>query len=166
MSNRSTRDREGDGTAVEYAEMMDIIEEHHLADGNVYIGSDTQPHNGGCIMSSAIVLHGAYNQRGGKYFITREVMSSREMTVLAIRILAEAERTIRIAQDIAMLFPDIKMELHVDISNTDKETPTSNLASMIVGYVTGIGFDCKIKPDAFAAASVADKHSKVRNLDD
>ena len=117
-------------------------------------------------MSSAIVLHGAYEQRGGKYFITREKMSSKKMTVLATRILAEAERTLRIAQDIAMLFPDIKMELHVDVSNTDKETATSNLASMIVGYVTGNGFDCKIKPEAFAAASVADKHSKARKSDD
>jgi len=156
----------GDGRVVDYAQIVDAIEQHHLADGTVYIGSDTQPHNGGCIMSSAIVLHGAYNQRGGKYFITREVLSSREMTVLATRILAEADRTIRIAQDIATLFPGLKIELHVDVSNTDKETPTSNLASMIVGYVTGNGFDCKIKPEAFAAASVADRHSKVRKKDD
>jgi predicted RNase H-related nuclease YkuK (DUF458 family) len=150
----------GDGRPVEYTEMIEIIEEHHSADGTVYIGSDTQPHRGGCIMSSAIVLHGAYNQRGGKYFISREVITSKTMVFLATRILAEAERTIQIAQDVATLFPDVKMELHVDISNTDKETPTSNLASMIVGYVTGNGFDCKLKPEAFAAASVADKHSK------
>jgi hypothetical protein len=88
------------------------------------------------------------------------------MTVLVTRILAETERTIRIAHDIAHLFPDIKMEVHVDVSNTDRQNATSNLASMIVGYVTGNGFDCKVKPEAFAAASVADKHSKMGNLHD
>ena len=37
---------------------------------------------------------------------------------------------------------------------------TSHLAKMLVGYVRGSGYVCKIKPHAFAAASIADKHSK------
>jgi len=31
---------------------------------------------------------------------------------------------------------------------------------MMIGYARGNGFECKIKPQAFAASSVADKHSK------
>jgi len=31
---------------------------------------------------------------------------------------------------------------------------------MLIGYVKGSGYECRIKPDAFAAASIADKHSK------
>ena len=34
------------------------------------------------------------------------------------------------------------------------------LAKMLVGYVKGSGYECKTKPHAFAAASIADKHSK------
>ena len=152
----------GDGTPVDFAQIIETVEEHYFKDGTVYVGSDSQPHNGGCILSSAIVLHGAEGQQGGHYFITREKITSKGMTVLATRILAETEKTIRIAHDIVHLFPDIKIELHVDVSNTDKKAATSNLASMVVGYVTGNGFTCKIKPEAFAAASVADKHSKGR----
>jgi len=29
-----------------------------------------------------------------------------------------------------------------------------------MGYATGAGFRCKIKPDAWASNSIADKHSK------
>jgi len=30
----------------------------------------------------------------------------------------------------------------------------------LVGYAKGSGFECKVKPDAFAASTIADKHSK------
>jgi len=156
----------GSGQPTDFAQIIEAVEKHYFNNGTVYIGSDSQPHKGGCVLSSAIVLHGADEQKGGIYFVTREKILSKEMTVLVTRILAETERTIRIAHDIAHLFPDIKMEVHVDVSNTDRQNATSNLASMIVGYVTGNGFDCKVKPEAFAAASVADKHSKMGNLHD
>ena len=31
---------------------------------------------------------------------------------------------------------------------------------MLIGYAKGVGFKCKVKPNAFAASSIADKHSK------
>ena len=72
----------------------------------------------------------------------------------------EAEQTIDLAQQISEKIPNIKLELHLDISNTEKGEGTSYLANMLIGYVKGSGYECKIKPDAFAAASIADKHSK------
>ena len=58
------------------------------------------------------------------------------------------------------LYPEAKIELHLDVSNTNKESKTSKFADMLIGYAKGSGFDCKIKPEAFAAYCVADKHSK------
>jgi predicted RNase H-related nuclease YkuK (DUF458 family) len=31
---------------------------------------------------------------------------------------------------------------------------------MLRGYVTGAGFECRVKPNAWASQTVADKHSK------
>ena len=56
--------------------------------------------------------------------------------------------------------PTAKLELHLDISPYDANEGSSHLANMLVGYVRGSGYACKTKPYAFAAASIADKHSK------
>ena len=79
---------------------------------------------------------------------------------LSIRMIKEAEKTINLANHIVELIPTAKLELHLDISPQENNEGTSHLAKMLVGYVRGSGYECRIKPDAFAAASIADKHSK------
>jgi len=151
---------DGNGTPASYEQIIEDIKRHHLNNGTLYVGSDSQFYNTGVVLSSALILHGAEGQQGGRYFVSRRKLKPESYRVLAVRILAEAEQTIDIATRIVEEVPDIKIELHVDVSNTDKNEATSNLAKMVIGYVAGSGFDCKVKPDAFAAASVADKHSK------
>ena len=56
--------------------------------------------------------------------------------------------------------PEADIEIHLDISSSDKKEKTSSYADMLIGYARGVGFKCKVKPDAFAATSIADKHSK------
>ena len=56
--------------------------------------------------------------------------------------------------------PTIKVELHLDVSKSDRGEKTSKFSDMLIGYAKGSGFECIVKPDAFAATSVADKHSK------
>ena len=151
---------DGNGSPASYEQIVGDIKTHSLDNGTLYVGSDSQFYNTGVILTSAIILHGADGQKGGRYFVNRRKLKPEAYRILAVRILAEAEQTIDIATRIVEEVPDIKIELHVDVSNTDKNEATSNLAKMVIGYVVGNGFDCKVKPDAFAAASVADKHSK------
>jgi len=47
------------------------------------------------------------------------------------------------------------LEIHVDIGNNG---PTREMIKEITGMIRGSGFDVKIKPEAFAAANVADKY--------
>ena len=49
---------------------------------------------------------------------------------------------------------------HLDVSSSEKDTKTSKFSDMLIGYAKGSGFECKVKPLAFAASSVADRHSK------
>lgn len=48
-----------------------------------------------------------------------------------------------------------ELEIHVDIGLGG---PTKAMIKEIVGMIKGSGFYVKIKPEAFAAASIADKH--------
>ena len=37
---------------------------------------------------------------------------------------------------------------------------SSRYESMIKGYITGCGFECKVKPDSFVASGIADVYTK------
>jgi predicted RNase H-related nuclease YkuK (DUF458 family) len=52
---------------------------------------------------------------------------------------------------------DVELEIHLDIG---PDGETRDLIREIVGMVMGSGFNAKIKPDAYAASSVADRYTK------
>ena len=52
------------------------------------------------------------------------------------------------------------IELHLDVSPFEKNNSTSKLSVMLKGYVQGFGVDYRLKPDAWASQTIADKHSK------
>jgi uncharacterized protein len=150
----------GSGVKKSFNDILGEIKEHSKNNGTVYVGTDSFFRNDHCIFSNAICLYGANDQQGGRYFFRRIKIDKKQFPSLSIRMIKEAEQTIGLAQNISENIPNVKLELHLDISNTEKGEGTSHLAKMLIGYVKGSGFECKIKPDAFAAASIADKHSK------
>lgn len=150
----------GNGTFKSFEEILEEARNHHDNNGTVYIGTDSFFRKDDCIFSNAICFYGADNQQGGRYFFKRAKHNRKLFPNLSTRMIKEAEETINLAQTISEEIENIKLELHLDVSNTSKGEGTSYLAKMLIGYVKGSGFECKIKPDAFAAASIADKHSK------
>ena len=50
--------------------------------------------------------------------------------------------------------------LQIMKQHSKKNGTVYHLAKMLIGYVKGSGYDCRIKPHAFAANSIADRHSK------
>ena len=52
------------------------------------------------------------------------------------------------------------IELHLDVSPFGLNNGTSKYSDMLKGYVQGYGIDYRLKPDAWASQTVADKHSK------
>tara|TARA_R100000808_G_C2090993_1_gene111422 strand:- start:495 stop:731 length:237 start_codon:yes stop_codon:yes gene_type:complete len=77
-----------------------------------------------------------------------------------VRIMAEVQDSINVGMRLLYYCPQINIELHLDVSDSEKNTKTSKFSDMLIGMAKGNGFDCKIKPLAFAASSIADKHSK------
>ena len=150
----------GSSNNINYNTIILQIKEHSKNNGTVYIGTDSFFIKDNCIFSTAICLYGADNQQGGRYFYTKTKLNKKQFPELSIRMIKEAENTIVLANNIIENVPDAKLELHLDISPQESNEGTSHLANMLVGYVKGSGYECKVKPYAFAAASIADKHSK------
>ena len=150
----------GSNKKINYNSIILQIKEHSKQNGTVYIGTDSFFIKDNCIFSTAICLYGADNQQGGRYFYTKSKVNKKQFPELSIRMIKEAENTITLANDIMKKVPSAKLELHLDISPQENNEGTSHLANMLIGYVKGSGYECRVKPDAFAAASIADRHSK------
>lgn len=107
---------------------------------------------------TAIVIHriGA----GGRYFWQKTIHSP--VVTLRERMYHEALLSIRLAQllveekALQTLLSLGELEIHVDIG---RQGPTREMIQEIVGMVTAHGFAVRIKPDAFAASKVADRHT-------
>jgi predicted RNase H-related nuclease YkuK (DUF458 family) len=72
--------------------------------------------------------------------------------------LQEVSKSIEIAYELCDLFIeyDIEMEVHADI-NTNAQFKSNDALKDAMGYIMGMGFAFKAKPDAFASSCCADK---------
>ena len=150
----------GSNNNITFNNIIEQIKQHTYSKGTIYLGTDSFFIKNKCIFATAICLYGADKQKGGRYFYTKSSLNKKQFPELSIRMIKEAENTINLANTIMYDIPSAKLELHLDISPQESREGTSHLAKMLIGYVKGSGYECKIKPDAFAAASIADKHSK------
>ena len=150
----------GAGERISFEEIIDIISMHESKNGKISVGSDSFVKKEDCIFSLAICLFKASEQQGGRYFIKRTKIDKRKYPNLLQRILAEVQKSVGLGLKILEIIPILDIEIHLDVSSASKGNGTSRYADMLMGYATGAGFSCKIKPDAYAATSVADKHSK------
>jgi len=83
---------------------------------------------------------------------TCEKMSIRQ------RMMTEVSKSIEIAYHLSNVFTNhnVDMEVHVDI-NTSPMFKSNEALSEAIGYITGMGFSFKAKPDAFASSCCANK---------
>ena len=121
------------------------------------IGTDSSSSNHHLDLVSAIVLHKI--GRGGRYFWTR--IQERRTPSLRHQIWREAWLSFELAQYvIARLESEsmlqVNLEIHVDIGKNGR---TKELIDEVVGMIIGNGLAVRIKPDAYAASAVADKHT-------
>jgi predicted RNase H-related nuclease YkuK (DUF458 family) len=72
--------------------------------------------------------------------------------------LLEVSKSIEIAYELCDLFIeyDIEMEVHADI-NTNAQFKSNDALKDAMGYIMGMGFAFKAKPDAFASSCCADR---------
>src|SRR5699024_6432144 len=93
---------------------------------------------------------------GGFMFIHNE-KTTRTYSIRE-RMLEEVSKSIEIAYELCDLFDryQVEMEVHADI-NTDPHFKSNVALKEAMGYILGMGFAFKAKPEAFASSSCADK---------
>jgi predicted RNase H-related nuclease YkuK (DUF458 family) len=157
---------------VEYLEKI-FDEEMEKGYGiKVCIGTDSKRRGSGYQFATAIVI--ALNENIGKDRFGRDILQGKGGMVIGAsyfdatqkkgkegvkeRMMKEVAKTIEIACEISPLLDlyDIKLEIHADI-NPDVKFDSNKALSEAVGYMLGMGYDFKVKPDAWAASKGADK---------
>ena len=124
---------------------------YHL---KVCIGTDSQVKGAETEYATVIVF--LREGHGGFMFIHND--RSRQQMTIKERMLTEVARSIEIAYELCNLFTlyNVDMEVHADI-NTNLNFKSNDALKEAMGYILGMGFAFKAKPEAFASSSCANK---------
>ena len=120
----------------------------------VCIGTDSQVHS--TVTEFATVIVFLRQGQGGFMFIHNE--TSIIPYSIKERMLVEVAKSIDIAYQLCDLFTryNVDMEVHADI-NTNPNFKSNEALKEAMGYILGMGFAFKAKPEAFASSSCANK---------
>ena len=120
----------------------------------VCIGTDSQVKGSETEFATVIVF--LREGHGGFMFIHNE--KTLQQYTIKERMLVEVAKSIEIAYELCNLFTlyDVDMEVHADI-NTNPHFKSNDALKEAMGYILGMGFAFKAKPEAFASSCCADK---------
>jgi len=120
----------------------------------VCIGTDSQVKGQETEFATVIVF--LREGHGGFMFIHNE--RTTQKFSIKERMLVEVAKSIEVAYELCDLFTvyDVDMEVHADI-NTNPSFKSNEALKEAMGYILGMGFAFKAKPEAFASSSCANK---------
>lgn len=135
----------------------EIIEYVELG-GKIYVGTDSMLFPDKCNFAAVIAFHDR-DLNIARYYYKKIKSKSLSYRELQTKILEEVSLAIKVAQFVLNVCPKADVELHIDIGTNKKINATAKFFKMIHGWVTGTGFDLKVKPNSWAS-SLADSHTK------
>ena len=147
----------GETISIPIAEHVKKCIEEETAKNNklkVYIGTDSQVKQSVTEFATVIVF--LREKNGGFMFIHNE--KTNQTLHIKERMLLEVSKSVEIAYSLCDLFieHDVEMEVHADI-NTNSQFKSNEALKDAMGYIMGMGFAFKAKPDSFASSCCADK---------
>ena len=120
----------------------------------VCIGTDSQVKER--ITEFATVIVFIRKGKGGFMYIHNEI--TRQKMSIKQRMLMEVGKSIEVAYALCNIFSrySVDMEVHADI-NTNPNFKSNDALKDAMGYIVGMGFAFKAKPEAFASSNCANK---------
>jgi len=120
----------------------------------VCIGTDSQVKNRETEFATVIVF--IRKGKGGFMYIHNEII--KQKMSIKQRMLMEVNKSIEVAYALCNIFSrfSVDMEVHADI-NTNPNFKSNDALKEAMGYIVGMGFAFKAKPEAFASSSCANK---------
>ncbi len=138
-------------------DIVHVMESDLESPYEIVVGSDSHSSVGEVDFVSAIIIHRL--GKGGRYFWRR--IRETKIHTLRQKIYREATLSFELAKAVMEALEDrtpldYNLEIHVDVGERGK---TKDLIDEVVGMIVGSGFSVKTKPEAYAASTVADKHT-------
>lgn len=120
----------------------------------VCIGTDSQVK--GKVTEFATVIVFIRKGKGGFMYIHNEI--TKQKMSIKQRMLMEVGKSIDVAYALCNIFSrySVDMEVHADI-NTNPNFKSNDALKEAMGYIVGMGFAFKAKPEAFASSNCANK---------
>ena len=120
----------------------------------VCIGTDSQVKGKETEFATVIVF--IRKGKGGFMYIHNEI--TKQKMSIKQRMLMEVGKSIEVAYALCNIFSrySVDMEVHADI-NTNPNFKSNDALKEAMGYIVGMGFAFKAKPEAFASSSCANK---------
>ena len=120
----------------------------------VCIGTDSQVKGKEAEFATVIVF--IRKGKGGFMYIHNEI--TKQKMSIKQRMLTEVSKSIEVAYALCNIFSrySVDMEVHADI-NTNPNFKSNDALKEAMGYIVGMGFAFKAKPEAFASSSCANK---------
>jgi predicted RNase H-related nuclease YkuK (DUF458 family) len=120
----------------------------------VCIGTDSQVK--GIETEFATVIVFIRKGKGGFMYIHNEI--TRQKMTIKQRMLMEVGKSVEVAYELCNIFSrfSVDMEVHADI-NTNPNFKSNDALKEAMGYIMGMGFAFKAKPEAFASSNCANK---------
>lgn len=120
----------------------------------VCIGTDSQVKGKETEFATVIVF---LRERNGGFMFIHNDRTTHKYSIKE-RMLVEVAKSIEIAYELCNLFTlyNVDMEVHADI-NTNPQFKSNEALREAMGYILGMGFAFKAKPEAFASSSCANK---------
>ncbi len=142
------------GSIVDEVRMVLVREKELGHQMKVCIGTDSQVKGKETEFATVIVF--IRKGKGGFMYIQNDF--SRKKMSIKERMLEEVSKSVEIAFQLCRIFTlyNVDMELHADI-NTNPNFKSYDALKDAMGYILGMGFAFKSKPEAFASSNCANK---------
>jgi predicted RNase H-related nuclease YkuK (DUF458 family) len=153
--------RTGSKKAIEYECIISFLKEaSQYKRHEIILGTDSQPFSAGTFSVTAIAVLCENQDYHCRYFYKEHEEIPHHHNLYS-RILSEAETTIKLATEVKERLNEANISIHLDVSHENTSNRTGRFSRSLVAMVKGYGYEnVEIKPNAWCASKVADKHTK------
>ncbi len=149
---------DADGEPQDISRIKKEVVNYSEKGGIIFVGADSMLDSKVCVFAAVIAFHDK-DQDIAKYYYKKIKSKEAKYKDVKLKILEEVNLAIQCAHFIVSFCPQANLELHVDIS-TKRTNLTSRFYNLVKGWVSGLGFNLKVKPESWASSSIADWHTK------
>lgn len=143
---------DGNDRQYTFEQVLDRLKDYNA---HICLGTDSQVSGQTVTFATAICMPG--DGHGGRFFVRKQNLPRSMFKVLQTRLQQEVQFSI----EAATLLSDAGItdfELHIDVSPSMTRHGSAKAAEMLRKYVQAYGIEYKIKPEAWASGSVADRY--------